>query len=267
MHRAQLNGRLGRWARAGALIASASVVVAPTLRANPPAAPAAEGGTIKGRLVFDGTPPPVKVVVKKDDPKVKDPVCKQDDIFDKELVVDPATKGVGNAFAYLVKPAGNFKAYEESFLEKNPDVVIDQVGCEFLPYAAVIHKDQKVTFKSSDPVGHNVRFQTFNSGSVNQMLPPNGKMNFAVKKEERRPTQVFCDIHPWMKSYFYVVDHPFAVVTKPDGSFEITGIPAGTQNLAIWQASRGYIAPGMAKGVEVKVKAGETVDLGDIKFK
>lgn len=263
MHRAQLNGRLGRWARAGALAATAAVAVAPTLHA---ATPAAATGTIKGRLVYDGTPPPAKVAVKAGDPKVKDDVCKKADITDKELVVDPATKGVGNAFAYLVKPAGDYKATEEAFLEKNPEVVIDQEGCEFLPYATVIHKDQKVTFKSSDPVGHNVRFQTFNSGSINQMLPPNGKMNFAVKKEERRPTQVLCDIHPWMKGYFYVVDHPFAVVTKPDGSFEITGVPAGAQNLAIWQAAKGYVGTGAAKGTAVTVKAGEVTDLGDIKF-
>ncbi len=270
MNRSQPQARRTALARIGALVASASLVIVPTaLQANPPKAPAAATtGTIKGRLVYAaGAIPAPKIAVKAGDAKVKDSVCKANDIMDKDLVVDPATKGVGEAFAYLVKPTGDFTEAEKDLLAKSPEVVIDQVGCEFVPYAAVVHKDQKLTFKSSDPVGHNVHFQAFANGAVNQMLPPNGKMAFAIKKEERRPTQLVCDIHPWMKSYFFIVDNPFAVVTKPDGSFEITGVPAGTQQLVVWQGSKGYVNTGGNKGMPVPVKAGETTDVGEVKIK
>ncbi|MGC4002959.1 MAG: hypothetical protein QM811_07435 [Pirellulales bacterium] len=37
---------------------------------------------------------------------------------------------------------------------------------------------------------------------------------------------IACSIHAWMKGYVAVVNHPWAVVTGPDGSFEIKGVPA-----------------------------------------
>ena len=45
------------------------------------------------------------------------------------------------------------------------------------------------------------------------------------KKEIMIP--VGCDVHPWMRSYISVLDHPFFAVTKEDGKFEIKGLPAG----------------------------------------
>jgi len=268
MNRSQPHRRWTSLTRLGALVASASLVLVPALRAAGPPAAAAAGttGSIKGRLIYAAGPIPApKIAVKAGDPKVKDDVCKTKDITDKDLVVDEATKGVANGIAYLVKPSGNFAATEAALLEKTPSVIIDQVGCEFLPFATVVHKDQKLTFKSSDPVGHNIRFSSFANGSINQMLPPNGKTAFAIKKEERRPTPLFCDIHPWMKGYFFIVDHPFAVVTEPDGSFEIKDVPAGPQQLVVWQ-TRGYINEGGNKGMKVEVKAGEATDVGDVKI-
>ncbi len=101
---------------------------------------------------------------------------------------------------------------------------------------------------------------------MNQMLPPNGSMVYAIKKEEKRPTEIKCDIHPWMKGYFFILEHPFAAVTKPDGSFEIKGVPAGAQNLVLWQSSRGYVNTGAAKGMPITVKAGQVLDVGDVKM-
>ena len=247
----------------GALV-TAGLVFTCSLQAAPPLAGT---GTIKGRLVYAAGPAPEpKVAVEAGSPNVKDEICKASTIYDKSLVVDPKSMGVGNAFAYLVKPSGDFKAAEQELLEKHPEVVIDQIDCEFLPYATVVHKDQKLTFKSSDPVGHNVHFNAFANGALNQMLPPNGKMVYPIKKEERRPTELVCDIHPWMKSYFFIVDNPFTVVTQPDGSFEITGVPAGTQNLVVWQGAKGYVTDGGNKGMKVTVKADETTDVGEVKI-
>ena len=239
---------------------------------RPPGAGPAAVGTIRGRIVLDGPAPAPKTVVAKGDPRVKDDVCKQGDITDKDLVVDPATKGVANGFAYLVNPTGDWKAAEEAYIAGKPIVVIREEGCEFLPYATVVHKDQKLGFKSSDPVGHNVRFSSFGGRSAQMLpslgMPPRDGEIYTFTKKERLPTAIFCDIHPWMKGYFFVVDHPFAVVTKADGSFEIPNVPAGTQQLVIWQGSKdykGFVNEGGNKGMPVTVKAGETTDVGALK--
>jgi hypothetical protein len=264
-HSPRLVGPIGL-RKVAALAASTFLALVPALQAGPPA-PVAGSGTIKGRLVWaGGALPAPKVLVKKGDPNVKDAVCKANDILDKELVIDPATKGVANAFAYLVAPTGDFSSVEKALIEKTPQVVVDQINCEYTPYATVVHKDQKLTFKSSDPVGHNVDFKPFANGPINPMLPPNGKVDYKITKGERRPAAAICSIHPWMKGFVLITDHPFATVTKPDGSFEITGVPAGKQQLIVWQSTKGYVTEGAARGMAVTVPDGGVADVGEIKF-
>ena len=121
-------------------------------------------------------------------------------------------------------------------------------------------------FKSSDPVGHNVHLSPFNNPGLNTMLPPNGQLTYAIKSEERRPTKVVCDIHPWMTSYIFIIDHPLAAVTKADGSFEINGVPAGPQQLVVWQSKNGIVSSGGNKGETVVVPTGGAVDAGTFKI-
>ena len=45
---------------------------------------------------------------------------------------------------------------------------------------------------------------------------------------------VECDVHDWMMGYIGVVDHPFFAVTGSDGSFEISGLPAGDYVIEAW---------------------------------
>jgi plastocyanin len=238
-----------------------------TLQAAPPVQGAY--GTIKGRLVWGGASAPEPApLVKKGDKAVKDAeVCAATNLPDRGLQVDPASKGVAHAFAYL---AGTLKGKnaeaEKALVKATPTVVVDQKNCEFLPYSTAMHEAQPITFKSSDAIGHNVRYSGFVNGSKNIALAPNGELANQKLKAERRPMPINCDIHPWMKGWVMVFDHPFYAVTKADGSFEISGVPAGAQNLVVWQEKVGYVTTGGAKGMAVTVKAGETVDVGEIKL-
>jgi hypothetical protein len=183
----------------------------------------------------------------------------------KELVVDPDTKGISYAFAYLLKPKGTNPSAVKELLAAHPKAEIDQKQCEFVPYVLAIHQDQKLVLKSSDPVNHNVRYAAFSNTPLNQLLAPNGEMEVKLVAE-RRPLVLACDIHPWMKGYLMVFDHPFFAITGSDGSFEIKGVPAGEQSLVLWQEKVGYANPEKAKGKSVKVVAGQTTDIGEIKI-
>jgi hypothetical protein len=224
-------------------------------------------GTIKGKLVWGGsdTPTPqVKVAVGKAD---KDPtVCAATTaILDHDLVVDPKTKGIKFGVAYLVRPKGENPEAVKALVAKTPIADIDQKNCEFLPYVLAVHQQQQVNFKSSDPVNHNIRLTPFTNTPFNTILPANGSMAKQFSAE-RRPIPIACDIHPWMKGYLMVLDHPFFAVTGDDGSFEIKGVPAGEQKLVIWQSLKGYVTEGKAQGTAVTVKAGATTDIGEIKM-
>jgi hypothetical protein len=231
------------------------------------AAPPAQGsfGTITGRLVWGGPAAPEPTpLIKKGDPTVKDAaVCATTDLFSRDLAVDPKTLGVRYGFAYLNKPSGTNPDAEQALLSKEATVVIDQKNCEFIPYCTALHKDQPVVFKSSDPVGHNVRYSGFTNAANNVALPPQGELKVKLVAE-RRPLPLACDIHPWMKGYMMVFDHPFFAVTGEDGSFEIQGVPAGAQKLVVWQEKVGYVTPGAGLGMAVTVTPGQTVDVGTI---
>lgn len=224
-------------------------------------------GTIKGRLVWGGAQvPPRKNLVEKG-AAPKDPlICARDEaIPDRSLVVDPATKGVRSGFAYIVRPQGTNPGAAQALLQAEASVEIDQKNCEFIPSATALMQGQKLVFKSSDLVNHNIRFSALTNASFNQVLPPNGQFQLGLVAE-RRPIPLSCDIHPWMKGYVMVFDHPFFDMTGEDGSFEITGVPAGTQNLVVWQETVGYVTPGAARGRPVQIRAGAVTDVGEIKL-
>jgi len=222
-------------------------------------------GTIKGKLVWAGAEIPKPIVVQEKG-QAKDGVCAKDaSILSKELVVDPKTKGVANGFAYLVRPKGQNPEALAELLKAAPKVEIDQKNCEFVPHCTAINKGQTLVFKSSDPTGHNVRYSGFNNNAFNQNVPPNSSVERTLVAE-RLPIPVACDIHPWMKAYVMVFDHPFFAVTKDDGSFEIKGVPAGAQKIVLWQEKIGFVTSNKAAGVPVQVKAGEVTDLGDVRM-
>lgn len=228
------------------------------------AAPPQKGyGTIKGRLVWAGAnvPKPQPLTVNKD---VE--VCGKAEHVDRSLLVDPKTKGVANAFAYLNRPTGQNPDALKALLDRSSEAVIDQKVCEFQPYSTAMHQDQKLIFKSSDPLNHNVRFTAFKNNPFNQILPPNGKAELKLVAENR-PLPLACDIHPWMKGAIMVFDHPFFAITKEDGSFEIEGVPPGTQNLVVRLANGKFQSAGAGRGMPVKVEADKVTDVGEIQAK
>ena len=232
---------------------------------------AAEGeyGTIKGRLVWGGSDvPPARALIEKGRAQKDPEICAREAaIPNRELVVDPKTKGVVSGFAYLVKPKGSNPGAVKELLAKSPKAELDQKNCEFLPYVQAIHQDQTLVIKSSDPVNHNVRYAAFANSPFNQIMAPKGEIEVKLVAE-RRPIVMACDIHSWMKAYIMVFDHPFFAVTGVDGAFEIKGVPAGEQNLVLWQERVGYVGftdpAKKAQGMAVTIRAGEVTDLGSV---
>jgi RNA polymerase sigma factor (sigma-70 family) len=224
-------------------------------------------GTIKGRLVWGGDQlPPVKVLAEKGK-AAKDPevYARNQPILSRELAVDPATKGLPYGFAYLSRPTGSNPEAVQDLISKHPKAELDQQNCEFLPYVLPIHQDQTLVVKSSDPTNHNVRLTPYRNSPINQTLAPKGQIEIKLVAEPL-PIKVDCDIHSWTHGWIMVFDHTFFAVTGKDGTFEIKGVPAGSQNLVLWQENVGYVTPGGRRGMAVEVKPGGVTDVGEIKL-
>ena len=71
---------------------------------------------------------------------------------------------------------------------------------------------------------------------------------------------VKCNVHPWMRSYIGVVNHPFFAVTGDDGTFTIKGLPPGKYTVEAWHEKYG------TKDIEITVSAKESKSQ-DFEFK
>jgi hypothetical protein len=233
---------------------------APAAASPTAAAPVkAEGfGTLKGQVVFGGDPPAPKVLAEKGKAPKDPEVCAKDDpVLSERLVVDGATKGVKNVLIYLSKPTSVSDDAKKAYAAT--PILFDQEKCVYTPHVIGLVAGSMVTLKSSDPVNHNVNIKLRNS-PFNRILAPQTKTEFTPTGTERTPGEVTCDIHPWMKAWWMVFDHPYFAVTDAKGYFEIKSAPAGTQKVVVWQEAvdkNGYItAP---SGEEVVIKANDTV--------
>jgi hypothetical protein len=225
---------------------------------------AQEGATLKGKFVFDGDPPAPKELDCK-----KEPVCCQKKLLDESLVVSK-NKELANVIVW-VRTKGLKVPAELAAAHKEP-AFMDNKDCRFQPRVVGVVLGQKLKIGNSDPVGHNsnVTLEGFNP-----IVPAGNSAEFAPKKLSLvAPTQVLCNIHPWMSGWVFVRPDPFFAVSTADGSFEISGLPAGQElEFQAWQEKSGYVtsvklgdkATTWTRGrFTQKLKAGVN-DLGEIK--
>jgi hypothetical protein len=216
----------------------------------------AKTGTLKGSIVLDGAVPKLDPPVKKGDAAVKDAaICAVETIPDESLIVDKDTKGIANVFIYLAKAPEGYK-----HVPPKDAAVFDQKACKFFPHAMIVQLGQDVKVLSGDDCLHNTHCTT-TTFQFNEAVKPNDRVGLKLTypKTFRTPVPVTCDLHPWMKAYHLVVDHPFAAITDAKGNFEIPNLPAGKYEFVIFQESSGYIE--RSKAVEIKAGADTKLDL------
>ncbi|MGH7804561.1 MAG: carboxypeptidase regulatory-like domain-containing protein, partial [Candidatus Binatia bacterium] len=63
-----------------------------------------------------------------------------------------------------------------------------------------------------------------------------------------------CDVHPWMRAYLGVLDHPYFALTGEDGAFELKDVPAGEYTVGVWHERFG------TRDAKVKVVPGKTIE-------
>jgi hypothetical protein len=211
----------------------------------------AEGwGTLKGRVVFGGTPPQQAILQAVGKAEKNPEVCAKDQpIMNEKIVVNSGTKGVKNAFVYLQRPTAVNDDAKKAALAQHPD--FDQKNCTYFPHALAVMTGTTITLKSSDPTNHNVDIKLRNL-TQNPLIAPGATMAITPDSPERGPGPVSCSIHPWMQAWWLVLEHPYFAVTDENGNFEIKNAPAGTQRVVVWQEAVGNVTAGSGEPVNIK---------------
>jgi hypothetical protein len=214
--------------------------------------------TVKGKVTYDGNPPKLPDLTKRMKEHADRARCLKGPTEDPTWVVD-ANKEVKNVVVWLRPPRGKFFKVPAD-QQKAQEVVIHQPYCAFDPHVVTLFpsffdpdsKSQKTTgqvFKAVNDaiMNHNTAWKgnpQFNTGK-NETLRPKGEMVIEAKPCEKNRTgedliRINCDLHKWMTAFAWAFDHPYAAVTKEDGTYEIKNAPAGAEvELVYWHESMG----------------------------
>ena len=142
----------------------------------------------------------------------------------------------------LVKD-GEAKAGEETLVYFTPErpatltvpaepFEIVTAGKEFQPRALVVPVGSTVRFPNRDNILHNV----FSVSGENRFDLGLYRRGDGEQATFRHPgvVRIFCNVHHSMVAYAVVVETPFYTTTAADGSFRLSGLPAGAGTLTAW---------------------------------
>ena len=220
--------------------------------AGAPAVDEANAGTITGKVAFAGDKPTLRAI-----DMSANPACARmhttGQKSEEAIVNDNGT--LRNVFVYIKSglpdrqwdpPTGNVK--------------LDQEGCMYKPHVLGVMANQGIEIVNSDSTNHNIHPLPKINQEWNESQPPKGENKIKKFAREEIMIPVKCNVHPWMRSYIGVMNHPFYAVSGEDGSFTIKGVPPGTYTLGVWHEKYGTqdvqvtVAPKESKSVDVTVK-------------
>jgi plastocyanin len=225
-----------------------------------------EWGAVSGRFVIKGEVPAAPTI----DPGT-DQVCCQAKPKDESLIVD-ADGAVANVVVYLQPPRREPIAIHPDLTEQaKTALTFTNKGCSFAPRVLLVQPGQPLTITNEDPTSHNVRAE-LGAESFNVLLKEQARQDITLKKSQRLPMPIGCNIHPFMRAWIVVRDDPYMAVSDAAGNFRIEKIPAAKHEFQFWHERAGYLAGAAFEGgkadrrgrITVEIPPNGTVDLGTI---
>jgi plastocyanin len=184
-------------------------------------------GAVSGTVHFSGKAPErIRIDMS------QDPVCSMTggDNFAEQYVVHDGK--LANVYVYVKDgPAAAISAPATT----TAPVVLDQIGCRYVPHVIAVMRGGSVEFRNSDGTMHNIH--TMPSVVANKEIDvsqgPKGAPQVREFLQPEVMMPVRCNNHPWMNAFINVSATPFFAVTDTNGHFEIKGLLAGTYTLAV----------------------------------
>ena len=207
-----------------------------------------DGGTVSGRVVWEGAPPPQadEGIPCLPDPDQINACCGGGDKPCKKLlgriVVDPKTKAVANTVVFLTditkgKPLP--KPGTELFTGKK--AVLEEKHCYFIPHVMAVAPNTQLKLLNSDPVPNTFVARMGLNQIFNLQLSKQGQVIEGPETSVRKEPGVIdvrCTAnHPWQSAFVFVLPHPYYAVTDKEGRFTIKDVPPGEYTIQCWHES------------------------------
>ena len=226
-----------------------SLAPGPSSGDGPAAAPSNPEGppsaVIKGKVVFNGTVPKARKLDLGGNPDCKKLHAGGPGLISQRFVVG-ANGELANTIVWVSKGAAKSPPPSQP-------VVLDQKQCRYSPHVFVVQAGQTLRIINSDPFMHNVHPKPAKNPERNTPMVKGAKpLEIKYRRAESKPMRIVCDVHTWMNAYVAVLDHPYGVVTKADGTFELPKIAPGTYTITAWHEAAGE------KKQQITVGEGET---------
>lgn len=199
---------------------------------------------ISGKISLQGTPPPPQ-------PVAMDASCGSLHSIPPAEKVYTVGEGGGLAEVFVHIKAG---LEGRTFTPPSDIPLLDQQGCTYIPKLLVVWAGQKFNVRNSDGPGilHNVHALPRKNPEFNFGQPLKGQVTQKSFPNPEALILVKCQVHPWMKSYFAVVNHPFHAITDANGRFTFPpDLPPGDYTIEAIHPRAG------SQSQPLKVAAGE----------
>jgi hypothetical protein len=199
----------------------------------------------------------------------------------QEWIVNPANRGIKNAYVVLVAPRGYFLAATDTHPNvakarehtKDSPLKLHQPHCAFVPHALAVlpyyrawdagakketrvKTDEQLVIVNDAQVAHNYNFKGDKGKNDQGQAIATGTEKVIPELRPER-INVTCGIHPWMSGYIWAFDHPYFAITDADGKFSIPQVPVASADgkakvkVLVWHESGQFGTKGGEEGEEI----------------
>jgi hypothetical protein len=187
------------------------------------------GGSINGKVTYEGTPARQKPI-----DMSKEPSCASQ--HPTPITTETVVTGPGNALENVVVYVS--AGAPDDATPPSQAVSITQKGCQYIPHVVPMVVNQELKVINGDQTSHNIHPLAKVNHEWNKSQPP-GTPPFSEKFEKPEFIPVKCNIHPWMHSSFAVLKNSHYAVSSGDGGFALPNLPAGKYTVTAWHESYG----------------------------
>lgn len=203
---------------------------------------AATAANITGAIKFAGAKPKAQKISMGADAYCK--TAHSTEVLSDQVIVN-ANNTLKNVYVYVKSGLGDLK-----FPVPTEPVILDQVGCIYVPHVVSLMAGQKLQVRNSDGVLHNVNARPTKNQGFNFGQPIKGMTNDKVFDNAETMIPVKCDVHPWMSGWIGVQTHPYASITGDDGSFALKNLPPGEYEIEAWHEKYGTAVQKVTVGAQ-----------------